>query len=150
MFKLWKCSTIVFVFQVLVGGITYWLSGELRIALAAAAAFAFVVFVVAAFAAPFTPALAPAIAFAAVVAVVAAVVAAAFAALDLVFAAIVSVFVAAIVSVFFAATEEKRVIGRPEEPFLCLWLAALPAGVGTVFGGLVYFFCYRQRQFTLT
>lgn len=127
MFKLWKYSTIVFVLQLVVGVVAYYMSDDLVVAFIFAAFAAFAVLAAAAFAT-----LAGFAAFAAFATVIAAA-AAGFVTVI----ATVTLAVIAIVATTAAAEEEN-------DSFVPCFIAGLPLGIGTVAGGAILF----ARQYT--
>lgn len=156
MFKLWKISTAIFILQVVVGSVVYIINGDIVLA-AAYAGFAtlfavysgLLLFVVSAVR------VTPVITFSTLVAFVA--VLATVTALAVDFANGESNAVAFAVSVAFAilaasvtayvvlvVNEDVFNIFEAKEPKSALFLAVLPLGIGTVFGGLLYFVKYRS------
>ena len=128
MLKLWEWGTGVFAFQAVVGSIVYYRTGDIAsVALGALGA---------ALAAATVALAAASVALAATLAIMSA--AATLAIMSAVFAAL------AAMSAALAAFAAKKDGAR--ENVFCLFIAALPLGVGTVFGGMILFYLYLQKK----
>lgn len=128
--NLWICTTRIFLFQILVGGVTFGMTGDVALAATAVIIMTAAAVIVTALSAISTTAT-----YADLLTTLAALIAA-FAAHAALIAAFAFIELAAFViaALVFVIAKNARENGA-KEPFWALWLTALPAGVGTIIGG---------------
>ena len=157
MLKLWKAGTLVFVLQVVTTIVAYMISGSMILVLICALLVAALVLMATAVYDVFAVVPTTTVSFASLTILGAVVVASFFAFVGATLTALVilftftvllAIFLAAFVAlVVFYVSLAFDVVGlETKEPKPALLVAVLPLGIGTVLGGLLYFFKYRNKQ----
>ncbi|OGZ15802.1 MAG: hypothetical protein A3G11_01605 [Candidatus Lloydbacteria bacterium RIFCSPLOWO2_12_FULL_51_9] len=149
--KLWMWSTIVFALQaVTFFSVLYLFGAPVKDASLAATTIAIVtasVFVLGGFSLAFA-AIAAAATLAALAAIAAAIAFLAAAAVAFLAAGVATLTLAFAAAIAFLAAKEVEAT-HSDEPLWALFIAALPLGVGTVLGGTLYFFYFRNKPLAL-